>query len=261
MALISVDRKMLHQLSSEDFCRILKQYKYNLRECLELLSELRIRGLEYFYNYGLRNIYGSFRVVGAGFTGVSLLALFNNKVSIVKILRKDSRRTDMLHECKILELSSRLGVSPHVYSCSKNYIVMEFVDGPTLAEYLKEYQALERLYDLRLVLRSIIYKAYLLDAHHIDHGELSRPYKHVILSPRGVYFVDFDSASLLRKPRNLTSILGGIFFRYNEFSRTITSSLGINVSDLEQVRSLVKDYKKHMEFNIVEKIMIKLKIF
>ncbi len=261
MALISVDRKMLHQLSSEDFCRILKQYKYNLRECLGLLSELRTHGLEYFYNYGLRNIYGNLRVVGAGFTGVSLLALFNNKVSIVKILRKDSRRTDMLHECNILETSSRLGVSPYVYSCSENYIVMEFVDGPTLAEYLKEYREARRPYDLRLVLRSMIYKAHLLDIHHIDHGELSRPYKHVIISPRGVYFVDFDSASLLRKPRNLTSILGGIFFRYNEFSKTITSSLGINISNLKQVRSLVKDYKKHMDFNIVEKIMIKLKIF
>ncbi len=251
---------MISRLDTEDFCRILKLYKYDIDTCKELLGKVRETGIDYFFNYGPRNIYGDLRVVGAGFTGVLLLASSTKGIVLVKILRKDSRRNSMLYECSILKIASRLGVSPRVHSCDNKYIIMEYIDGSSLAEYIENIDKLKFIYDLRITLRSIIYKTFLLDKHRIDHGELSRPYKHVLVSPKGVFIIDFDSASTSRTPRNLTSILGGLFFRQNKFSKTIINVLQITNNCLKEVSAMIKDYKKHVDFNIVTDIMEKLKI-
>ena len=251
---------MMPRLNTEDFCRILKLYKYDIDTCKELFRKVKEAGIDYFFNYGSRGIYDNLRVVGAGFTGVLMLASSTKGIVLVKILRKDSRRNSMLYECSILKKASSLGVSPRVYSCDEKYIVMEYIDGFSLAEYIKSFDKLKPIYDLRITLRSIIYKTFLLDRHRIDHGELSRPYKHVLVSPKGVFIIDFDSASMSRTPRNLTSILGGLFFRQNKISKTIISVLQITSNCLKEVSAVIRAYKKHVDFNIVEEIMKKLKI-
>lgn len=217
-------------------------------------------GINYFFNYGSRKIYGKLRVVGVGFTGLLLLASAAKGIVLVKILRKDSRRSNMLYECNILKIASKLGVSPRVHSCDNEYIIMEYVDGFNIAEYVENFKELQSIYDLKAILKSIMYKAFLLDKNHIDHGELSRPYKHVLISPKGVFIIDFDSASMSRIPRNFTSVLGGLFFRKNKFSKTIVNILQITNNCLEEVSIMVRNYKKHVNFDIVEEVMKKLRI-
>ncbi len=251
---------MIPYLNNEDFCRILRLYKYDVNTCRKLLEKIKETGVNNFFNYGPRNVYGKLRIVGVGFTGILVLASASKGIVLVKILRKDSRRNSMLHECSILEEASRLGVSPRAYSCSNEYIVMEYIDGYSLAEYIENFDKFRFIYDLRIILKSILYKTFLLDKHHIDHGELSRPYKHVLVSPKGVFIIDFDSASKSRTPRNLASILGGLFFRQNKFSKTIIDNLQVTSNYLKEIPAMIKEYKKQIGFNIVVEIIEKLNL-
>ncbi len=253
---------MTPHLSVEDFCRILKLYKYDVNTCRMLLEKMRNHGgIDYFLNYGPRRVYGELRVVGVGFTGILLLASSTRGIVLTKIMRKDSRRKSMLYECNITRTASSLGVSPRIYACDDEYIIMEYIDGTSLAEYIEKYGELRSIYDLKLALKSILYKTFLLDYNHIDHGELSRPYKHVLISPKGLFIIDFDSASLSRIPRNLTSILGGLFFRRNKFSRRLKDILCVTDKQLREVQTMIRYYKKHVNFDIVVQIIEKLKIF
>ncbi len=249
-------------LNTMDLCKILNLYKYNDNECLELISEFRTTGITHFLNYGFRRIYDGFKVIGVGFTGISMLALYNNNIVLVKVLRKDSRRESMKYECNIIEKASKIGVAPRLYSCNDKYMVMEFIDGYSLHEYIENFEAISSLYDLKIILKSIIYKTFLLDINRIDHGELSRPYKHVLISPKGVFIIDFDSASVSRAPRNLTSILSGLFFRRNKLASKISSVLGVDNNNnlLRRISSIIREYKKRIDFSVVLEIMRALKI-
>jgi putative serine/threonine protein kinase len=51
-----------------------------------------------------------------------------------------------------------------------------------------------------------------MDAYGLDHGELSRAHKNVIVSNTdGATILDFESASLVRRPSNFTSLTQYLF--------------------------------------------------
>ena len=58
----------------------------------------------------------------------------------------------------------------------------------------------------------MIEQCYLLDNAGIDHGELSRLGRHVIVTNRdSPYIIDFESASLTRKTINVSSAAQSLF--------------------------------------------------
>jgi len=62
------------------------------------------------------------------------------------------------------------------------------------------------------ILREVLEQCWRLDIAGLDHGELSHAPKHIIIDKKNKPFiVDFETASLNRKPSNVTSICQFLF--------------------------------------------------
>jgi len=178
-----------------------------LRKRLNTLSDF---GVEYLVNYGDYKLYG-YHVLGKGYSAIVSLCIHDGIPRILKVRRLDSRRKGLEAEAIFLEYLEPFELSPKIYSWSKDLIIMEYVDGTPLPIFIENN--LDKIDHVRRVLRKLLVKAFILDSLGIDHGELNRPGSHVLIKANEVVFLDFESASASRKPRNLTSLASYLFLR------------------------------------------------
>jgi len=109
----------------------------------------------------------------------------------------------------MLKKANSMHVGPRLLGVSKNFLLMQFIDGDLLPKWL-EKQIGKAL--LRNVLHEVLEQCWRLDRAGLDHGELSHAPKHIIIDKSDVPFiVDFETASLDRKPSNVTSICHFLF--------------------------------------------------
>lgn len=174
------------------------------------LDALRNSGVEYLVNYGKYNLYGYY-VLGKGYSSIVSLCIHDGVPRILKVRRLDSRRKGLEAEAVFLEYLEPFELSPKIYSWSKDFIIMEYVDGTPLPIFIENN--LDKIDHVRRVLRKLLVKAFILDSLRIDHGELNRPGSHVMVKGSEIVFLDFESASASRKPRNLTSLASYLFLR------------------------------------------------
>ena len=211
----------------------------------ERIRELRALGISHIYLCGRKAI-GKVKVLGKGHVGVVLAArtASGEKVAL-KIRRVDADRSSLAHEARMLELANSVGVGPKLIAHTDDVIVMEFIEGPTLPEWLSGSPGKELVSS---VLLKLLEKCRRLDEIGLDHGELSRAHSHVLVETKGhgLYeprLVDFESASDRRRPANLTSICQYLFI-------SGLSSLVGQVLDLpgrETIIRALRAYKSRMD--------------
>lgn len=232
----------IKSIENENICRILCYPNGGVECCKRRLKMLEKHGILGLVNYGFKSV-GGLKVIDIGYSSIVVLSITGEHgLAVLKILRVDSRRASLKHECNIALKASRIGVAPRVYNCSDELLVLEHIDGVTIGRVL-ELESDINAGLIRKWLRAAIYKAYLLDANGIDHGELSRPYKHILISPRGVFIVDYESASTMRKPSNVTSMVSGLFLRSNKLVVRVKSILGLSKLDLRGLVKALREYK------------------
>jgi putative serine/threonine protein kinase len=94
-------------------------------------------------------------------------------------------------------------------AASKNFLVMEYVQGQTLEQWLLHHKGKK---EKEKVLREILEQCWRLDQARLDHGELSYAAKHVIVARNGKpTIVDFETSSANRHPANVTAISQYLF--------------------------------------------------
>ena len=201
------------------------------REC-ELGEVLALRGVEWIYNYGKRDLMG-FKALGAGFRGVAFLAEWRGKLVVVKVKRGDVE-IDMTKEAEIQRYA--WPVAPKVYDYGKDFIIMEYVPYPGIEEVIGKLET-EALRDT--IIR-ILERGRELDKKGIDHGELVRPWKHVLVG-EDVKIIDYGKASLRRRPSNVTSLVSGLLLKPSKPSSEIAEKLRINKALLLEA---VRRYKR-----------------
>ena len=163
-------------------------YPYYNEEIERELIEHGITELYSFGNVSLEKV----KVIGKGKTGI--VALLDER-RVIKIRRSDAPKESLEVEAKIQSLA--FPVAPKVYDYGKNFIVMDYIEG----EHLDRGKNKNVIIDLLI-------KAKELEDKKIEHKELSRPYKNVIVTKNEkVYIIDYDSASIKENPFNVTSIL------------------------------------------------------
>ena len=115
----------------------------------------------------------------------------------------------MQEEAKMLRKANSVGVGPKLLGVSKDFLLMQFIDGVLLPEWLEKRRGKKLI---RRVLREVLEQCLRLDVACLDHGELSHAPKHVIVDGEDVPFiVDSETASLGRRPSNVTSICQFLF--------------------------------------------------
>jgi putative serine/threonine protein kinase len=118
---------------------------------------------------------------------------------------------------------------------------MEFVEGLLLPKWVATLKGRGTKKRIRAVLQQILEQCWKLDRAGLDHGELSRAPRHVIVDaedrPR---LVDFETASSERRTSNVTAICQFLFLG-SQIAKTLRKRLG-EIDDEALITSL-RTYK------------------
>ncbi len=218
------------------------------RERISILEKLGITSL---IEEG-RDLFG-YRVLGKGYS--SIIVLGNHKEHgkvVVKIRRLDSRRPSLEYEGMIMDYLSPTLIPPLIYSYSRDLIVMEHIDCPSVTDTIKQVNS-----DLYKILSRIFASLYLIDVLAVDHGELNRPSSHMYICPdKQVRIIDWESARLSFRPHNLTMFASYFFFRSKliELGEVITKKL-LRILKLYK-NSPAKGFQELLGFLRSHKVMI-----
>ncbi len=190
-------------LTKEPHSTILGYPKATKSQIQARVKELKKLGVQGVFFEGPM-IINKICVLGKGYTSVVVLAKLGTKRVALKIRRTDSPRKDMSGETILLEEANKVGAGPKLIASSKNFVVMEYLDGVKIYDWIKNLRGKGSAVSLKRTIRKVLTDCYKLDAAGLDHGELSNITKHVIVG-KSITIIDFESSSLERRASNVTS--------------------------------------------------------
>ena len=112
----------------------------------------------------------------------------------LKIRRTDSQRKNMKNESILLKLVNTIGVGPKIFDNSKNFLVMEYLEGEKISNWVNSLHGIGSTKKFKTVVKKILEDCYKLDNLGLDHGELSNVSKHVIVGKIKSTLIDFESS-------------------------------------------------------------------
>lgn len=211
------------RLAEEPYALVMCYPKPNRAELKKRLKELEKLAVTALVFGGAKEVF-NVPVLGKGCVGIVAAALRGGKKMALKIRRLDADRSTMHREAMLLKLANSVGVGPAFIDVSRNFLLMQFVDGLLFPEWLKKCRQKTRI---KSVLVEVLEQCWRLDHLGLDHGELSHAPKHVIVDDQDKPFiVDFETASLRRRPSNVTSMCQFLFIS-GVVAEMIASKLGL----------------------------------
>jgi putative serine/threonine protein kinase len=238
----------IEKLSEEPYASIIcypKPSKAELKKRLEELQRLGVETLEFSGEKQALNT----PILGKGCVGIVTIAYRNGEKVALKIRRVDADRSRMRQEAKMLKKANLVHVGPRLLGVSKNFLLMQFIDGDLLPKWLRKRRGKALV---RKVLREVLEQCWRLDIAGLDHGELSHAPKHIIIDKSDVPFiVDFETASLNRKPSNVTSICQFLFISGLVAKKVAEKIGGKDKKAIIEVLRLYKRDRTHENFETV----------
>jgi len=203
------------------------------------LRDLNVAALEFS---GTASVFGvAIPVLGKGFVGIVVIAHLNGEKMAIKIRRTDADRDDLLHEGNMLSKANLVGVAPKLIAASKNFLLMQLIDGDLLPNWLKTNK--DKV-SVKQILGEVLEQCYRLDQIGLDHGELSKAPKHLIVDKTGnPFIVDFETASSERRAANVTAVCQYLFGG-NSSAAKILDEVFVEKDRLELI-DVLKVYKKN----------------
>jgi len=238
----SVQIVSVEQLRDKRYASILCYPIYSAKETKKRIKELKRLGVEALEFIGEKTAF-NVPVLGKGCVGIVVRALLDKKRVALKIRRVDADRMGMQHEAEMLKTANKVDVGPHLIDVSENFLLMEFFEGILLPKWIERLKGKGTRNRIRQVLRDVLEQCWRLDEIGLDHGELSRAPKHIIIGrDNEAVIVDFETASLQRRVSNVTSMCQYLFIG-SQTAKTILRKLGkINQ---ETLRTSLKTYKQN----------------
>src|SRR4030042_1419554 len=238
----------IEQLSREPYSTILcypRASKDEVKKRLRQLAKMKLTAFEFVGDKQILNL----QILGKGCVGLVVLARRNGEHVALKIRRIDADRLGMQREAKLLSMANSVEIGPRLLGGSKDFLVMEFVDGNLFPEWLVKTRSKKRV---KTVLREILEQCWQLDKIGLDPGELSHAPKHIMVNreDRSI-LVDFETASMNRRSSNVTSVCQFLFLG-SEVAKTIAKKIGVIGKDA--LVAALRRYKKdgnHKHFDSV----------
>jgi putative serine/threonine protein kinase len=242
----SVPLERLHDSPYADVICYPNLAQKELHRRLRELEQLEITAIEFT---GEKTVHNT-QVLGKGCVGIVVKAFTKRGNAALKIRRTDADRKEMKHEAEMLKTANAVNVGPRFLNLSKNFLLMEYIEGTLFPQWLKKNKQKQII---RSVLRLALEQCWRLDKEGLDHGELSHAPKHVIIKNDTPYIIDFETASTTRKTKNVTAI-SQYFFIANNTAGQITKKIGkINQERLKQALRSYKRKKTLKNFETVVK--------
>lgn len=188
-------------------------------------------------NLGGKTIVNGTHIAGKGCVGIVVKAKAGSKICALKIRRTDADRKTMDNEARFHKMANSACIGPNLEGHTKNLIAMEFVTGQSIIDWVVGNKATKS--KMCTLAAAILEQCFSLDVAGLDHGELSRLTRHVIVSDRP-YIIDFESASITRKTCNVTAAAQSILL-YGIVANKVKKILGN--TDREKVIEALRTYK------------------
>jgi len=220
-----------------------------MRKRLKELKKLGVKAVEFTGEKMAFDV----PVLGKGCVGVVVAVHINLGKDALKIRRVDADRAGMRHEAEMLRRANAINVGPRLFKVTENFLLMEFIEGTLLPQWVEALKGRGARSKIRWVLRAVLEQCYKLDEAGLDHGELSRAPKHIIVDADDrPYLVDFETASINRRVSNVTSICQYLFIG-SQAAKTIKRKLG--EVDEKELISTLRNYKQERTREGFKKIL------
>ena len=230
----------LEQLRDERYGSVLCYPKYSVKEAIKRTKELKLLGVKAVEFAGEKTV-SNLPVLGKGCVGIVVIVHTRTGRVALKTRRVDADRKGMEHEAEMLAKANSIGVGPCLIALNKDFLIMEYVEGKLLPRWIACLKGRGARKRIRSVLRDILEQCWKLDQAGLDHGELSRAPKHIIIDlDDKAHIVDFETASLTRRTSNVTSICQYLFLG-SQVARTLRTKLG-EIKD-QALIAVLRNYK------------------
>ncbi|MGQ9468981.1 MAG: RIO1 family regulatory kinase/ATPase domain-containing protein [Nitrososphaerales archaeon] len=232
----------IDELMNEPYVSVLCYPEPDTNTAIKRINELKLLKVKSILFEGKTKI-GKIGVVGKGCVSIVVKALTDFGILALKIRRMDANRISMKREAELQLMANSFNVGPKLFGATENFLLMEFIEGYSILEWLKgiEEKDIERV---RKVIKELLNQCYALDKLGLDHGELSDPKKHVIVSEKPV-IIDFESASISRRVTNLTKIMQYLFIG-GPMAKKLRQILGIE--DEKIIIDSIRNYKEKKDW-------------
>jgi len=248
----------LERFFEEKYGIVLCYPKHDLAELKNRVDELNRLGVKALEFIGKKTV-SNMSVLGKGCVGIVVVAYTKKGKVALKIRRMDADRNEMQHETEMLKKANTAKVGPKLHGASENFLLMEFINGPLLFQWISTLKGRGTKSRIQRVLRDILEQCWRLDRIGLDHGELSKAPKHIIIDEEDKpHIVDFETASINRRVSNTTSICQYLFIG-SEVAKIVKKRLGIVDKDV-LIESL-KDYKRRRSRRSFESILKTCKLY
>jgi putative serine/threonine protein kinase len=243
----------LKQLSKKKYGEILCYPRCEQEEVERRLKELEKLKVKAFEFTGKKQIH-EIPVLGKGCVGIVVIAHTNLGRAALKIRRVDADREGMFHEAEMLKKANSVKVGPKLFGVSKNFLLMEFIEGVHFPQWVESVRESDGQSQVRRILREALEQCYRLDESGLDHGELSNAPKHIIVDKDDFpCLVDFETASIKRKVSNVTSICQYLFFK-SKVAEKVKEYLKV---DEDELIKALRTYKRQRTRSNFEEILEK----
>ena len=179
-------------------------------------------------------------VLGKGYVGVVVVAHVKEQRVALKMRRVDADRESLEHEAELLVKANSVNVGPKFIAVSKDFLLMQVIDGDLLPDWLETHRDKELMHK---VLVDILEQCWRLDEIGLDHGELSKAPKHLLVDKaQKPFIVDFETASVERKVINVTAVCQFLFVGNSTAAKILAETCGER--NRSELIAALKSYKK-----------------
>jgi putative serine/threonine protein kinase len=242
----------LERLHEDRYRQVLCYPKYDSKEMRKRLKELKKLGVKALEFTGDKMVF-DVPVLGKGHVGIVVAVYTSFGKGALKIRRVDADRAGMQHEAEMLRRANAVHVGPRLLDVTDNLLLMEFVEGTLLPQWVEALRGRGARSRIRRVLRAVLEQCFRLDEAGLDHGELSRAPKHIIVDADDrPHLVDFETASINRRVSNATSICQYLFIG-SQTAKTIKRKVG-EVNEKELINAL-RNYKHERAKENIKRIL------
>jgi putative serine/threonine protein kinase len=229
--------------------------QFDIGELEGRMHELETLGITFIEFSGPKLVY-EIPVLGKGCVGIVLIAYRQGEKLVLKVRRTDANRSSLAWEGDCLKRANEVGVGPRFYGVTKNFLLMEYIEGTIFPEWLRNLRGKGRRERLLKVLLRALEDCFRLDNARIFHGELSSASKHILVTPQDIpRIIDFEGASLSRRASNVTALAQYFLIGGGPSSR-IRRILGFRRK--EELLEALRAYKRMRSlefFEAIEKVL------
>ncbi|MDR0373735.1 MAG: serine/threonine protein kinase [Nitrososphaerota archaeon] len=228
------------QLGEEPFASVVCYPRATPDEMQPRIEELRRLEVEAVEFSGKSSAF-TLSVLGKGYVGIVVAAHVRGVRLALKMQRVDSERESLEREAELLVKANRVGVGPRFVAVTKHFLLMQLIEGDLLEEWLATHRDKAAV---QIVLADILEQCWRLDEIGLDHGELSKAPKHLLVDKSDTPFiVDFETASTQRNASNVTSVCQFLFQGNSEVCKAVADIIG-EQNRIELVE-ILRNYRKN----------------